>query len=216
MDGVAVKKATPAKRIGQARTVDPDHANCKALGHVLDRIGDKWTVMVVGALSKGPMRFNALLRLIDGVSHRMLTLTLRGLERDGLVKRTVYASVPPKVEYELTAVGASLVKPIRALSEWALKHQPAIETARGSNRAATEAAVVDVHRRGQWRDDETDASGRPIAQPYNLIKVPRSRPPVPVAGVQSTVRPHQWAPRCASCETATALQAVLPDRGPHG
>ena len=75
----------------------------------------------------------------------MLTLTLRALEHDGLVKRTVYASVPPKVEYELTAVGASLVTPLRALSEWALKNQPAIEAARGSNRAATEAAVVDAH-----------------------------------------------------------------------
>ena len=140
-----MKKATQAKRIGQARTVDPDHANCKALGQVLDRIGDKWTVMVVGALSKGPMCFNALLRLIDGMSHRMLTMTLQGVKHDGLVKRTVYASVPPKVEYELTAVGASLVKPLSALSEWALKHQPAIEAARGSNRSATEAAVVDAN-----------------------------------------------------------------------
>lgn len=143
------KEATQMKRTEQARTVDPDHANCKALGQVLDRIGDKWTVMVVGALSKGPMRFNALLRLIDGVSHRMLTLTLRGLEHDGLVKRTVYASVPPKVEYELTAVGSSLVKPLRALSEWALKHQPAIEAARGSSRSATEAAVVDANSRAR-------------------------------------------------------------------
>jgi DNA-binding HxlR family transcriptional regulator len=140
-----MKKATQVKRTEQARTVDPDHANCKALGQVLDRIGDKWTVMVVGALSKGPMRFNALLRLIDGVSHRMLTLTLRALEHDGLVKRTVYASVPPKVEYELTPVGSSLVKPLRALSEWALKNQPAIEAARGSNRSATEVAVVDAN-----------------------------------------------------------------------
>jgi DNA-binding HxlR family transcriptional regulator len=109
--------------------------------------------MVVGALSKGPTRFNALLRLIDGVSHRMLTLTLRGLEQDGLVKRTVYASVPPKVEYELTAVGASLVKPLRALSEWALTNQPAIQAARGSNRSATEAAVVDAnsHERATLR-----------------------------------------------------------------
>lgn len=89
-----------------------------------DRIGDKWAVMVVGALSKGPVRFNALLRLIGGVSHRMLTLTLRGLEHDGLVKRTVHPSVPPKVEYELTEVGASLVKPLRALSEWAQRNQP--------------------------------------------------------------------------------------------
>lgn len=110
-----------------------DHARCKALGRVLDRIGDKWTVMVVGALSKGPMRFNALLRLIDGVSHRMLTLTLRGLEQDGLVKRTVYPTVPPKVEYELTEIGRSLIKPLDTLSTWAQNNLPAIEAARATN-----------------------------------------------------------------------------------
>ena len=92
-------KAKKTKRVAQHRAADHEHASCKALGQVLDRIGDKWTVMVVGGLAKGPMRFNALLRLIGGVSHRMLTLTLRGLEHDGLVKRTVYPSVPPKVEY---------------------------------------------------------------------------------------------------------------------
>lgn len=107
-----------------------DHAKCKLLGQVLDRIGDKWTIMVVGALSEGPMRFNALLRLIGGVSHRMLTLTLRGLEQDGLVKRTVYPTVPPKVEYELTEIGTSLIVPLRALSAWAQKNHPAIEAAR--------------------------------------------------------------------------------------
>src|SRR5687767_8762259 len=131
-----MKKATQAKRIGQARTVASDHASCKALGQVLDRVGDKWTVMVVGGLSKGPMRFNALLRLIGGVSHRMLTLTLRGLEHDGLVKRTVYLSVPAKVEYELTDVGRSLIKPLSALSEWVQKNQPAIEAARASRKSA--------------------------------------------------------------------------------
>ena len=80
--------------------------------------------MVVGGLAKGPMRFNALLRLIGGVSHRMLTLTLRGLEHDGLVKRTVYPSVPPKVEYQLTEVGRSLIKPLSALSEWVQRISP--------------------------------------------------------------------------------------------
>ncbi|OYU41528.1 MAG: hypothetical protein CFE44_29270, partial [Burkholderiales bacterium PBB4] len=88
------------------------------------------TIMVVGALSKGPMRFNALLRLIGGVSHRMLTLTLRGLEQDGLVKRTVYATVPPKVEYELTEAGRSLIEPLSALSAWAQDNLPGIEAAR--------------------------------------------------------------------------------------
>ncbi|PTB22151.1 transcriptional regulator [Trinickia symbiotica] len=110
-----------------------DHARCKALVRVLDRIGDKWTIMVVGGLSNGPMRFNALLRLIDGVSHRMLTLTLRGLEQDGLVKRTVYPTVPPKVEYQLTDVGRSLIEPLSALSSWAQKNLPAIEAARATS-----------------------------------------------------------------------------------
>ena len=123
-------KTKKPKPIAHVSAPDHEHAQCKALGRVLDRIGDKWTVMVVGGLSKGPMRFNALLRLIDGVSHRMLTLTLRGLEHDGLVKRTVYPSVPPKVEYELTNVGASLIKPLKTLADWAQKNQPAIETAR--------------------------------------------------------------------------------------
>ena len=107
-----------------------DHADCIAVGQVLDRIGDKWTVMVVGALSKGPVRFNAIMRLIGGVSHRMLTLTLRGLERDGLVKRTAYATIPPKVEYELTEIGRSLIKPLKTLGAWALQNRPVVERAR--------------------------------------------------------------------------------------
>jgi DNA-binding HxlR family transcriptional regulator len=123
-------KAAKKKELVQPHTMEQEHANCRALGQVLDRVGDKWTVMVVGGLAKGPMRFNALLRLIGGVSHRMLTLTLRGLEHDGLVKRTVYPTVPPKVEYELTEVGRSLIKPLRGLSEWVQRNQGAIERAR--------------------------------------------------------------------------------------
>jgi DNA-binding HxlR family transcriptional regulator len=103
---------------------------CRAVGQILDRIGDKWTVMVVGALSNGPLRFNAIMREIGGVSHRMLTLTLRGLERDGLVTRTAYATIPPKVEYELTELGRSLIEPLRVLATWAVKHRPEMERAR--------------------------------------------------------------------------------------
>jgi len=128
-------KAKTTKQAVQPRAAEHEHASCKALGQMLDRVGDKWTVMVVGGLSKGPMRFNALLRLIGGVSHRMLTLTLRGLEHDGLVKRTVYPSVPAKVEYELTDVGRSLIKPLSALSVWVQKNQPAIEAARASRKS---------------------------------------------------------------------------------
>lgn len=108
----------------------PDAETCKALGNILDRVGDKWTVMVVGILSDGPMRFNALQRAVAGVSHRMLTLTLRGLERDGLVKRTAFATVPPRVDYELTKLGHSLKMPLEVLAEWVAANRAAIEHAR--------------------------------------------------------------------------------------
>ena len=117
----------------QVKTLEADEetkAECRALAQVLDRIGDKWTVMVVGVLSGGPQRFSTILRTINGVSHRMLTLTLRGLERDGLVTRTLYPTIPPKVEYELTKLGSSLIEPLRMLSAWGRKHLPAIEKAR--------------------------------------------------------------------------------------
>jgi DNA-binding HxlR family transcriptional regulator len=85
--------------------------------------------MVVGVLSHGPMRFNALQRNIPGISHRMLTLTLRGLERDGLVKRTAFATIPPRVDYELTEAGHSLTEPLKTLAAWARSHQGGIEAA---------------------------------------------------------------------------------------
>lgn len=100
---------------------DPYDRNC-ATRTVLDRIGDRWTVLVVGALREGPMRFSELSRRIDGVSQKMLTQTLRGLERDGLVTRTVHAAVPPKVEYELTTSGRTLTGPLSALDAWAREH----------------------------------------------------------------------------------------------
>lgn len=105
-------------------------ADCRAMGQVLDRIGDKWTIMVVGALSHGPMRFNALMRRIGGVSHRMLTLTLRRLERDGLVKRTAFPTIPPRVDYELTPLAHSLIEPLAALAQWGMDHRAEIEQAR--------------------------------------------------------------------------------------
>lgn len=101
-------------------------ANCKALGQILDRIGDKWTIMVVGVLSHGSMRFNALQRAIPGVSHRMLTMTLRGLERDGLVKRTSFPTIPPRVDYQLTDRGTSLQEPLKTLALWVRAEQPGI------------------------------------------------------------------------------------------
>jgi DNA-binding HxlR family transcriptional regulator len=103
---------------------------CRALGDILARIGDKWSVFVVGMLSGGPLRFNEIRRAVDGISQRMLTLTLRGLERDGLVTRTVYPTIPPKVEYELTELGATLIKTLNSLAEWARVNRKAVEASR--------------------------------------------------------------------------------------
>lgn len=122
----------------------PDPAargECRGLAQIIDRIGDKWTVMVVGHLSSGSMRFNALMRAIPGVSHRMLTLTLRGLERDGLVKRTPFATVPPRVDYELTELGRSLTGPLTALAHWAAAKRGEIEQARADYQAARTLAA---------------------------------------------------------------------------
>jgi DNA-binding HxlR family transcriptional regulator len=103
---------------------------CVAISETLGRIGDKWTVLVVELLSDGPMRFNEMRRTIGDISQRMLTLTLRGLERDGLVTRTVYPTIPPRVEYELTKLGRTLREPLGAIADWARKHRPAIADAR--------------------------------------------------------------------------------------
>src|SRR3954468_11651809 len=99
---------------------DPTSPVCRTISTLLSRIGDKWTVLVVTTLGEGSKRFNELRREIPSVSQRMLTLTLRNLERDGLVNRTVTPTIPPRVDYELTALGHSLLKPVNALSQWAL------------------------------------------------------------------------------------------------
>jgi DNA-binding HxlR family transcriptional regulator len=114
--------------------------DCRAVSGVLARIGDKWSVLIVSRLGGGSMRFNDLKRNIGGISQRMLTLTLRGLERDGLVTRTVYPSVPPRVDYELTALGRSLLVPVSALGDWALKNRGKIEEARAKFDRATAKA----------------------------------------------------------------------------
>jgi DNA-binding HxlR family transcriptional regulator len=99
----------------------PYRADCPTR-RILDRIGDRWTMLIVGALSDGDARFSQLSRRIEGVSQKMLTQTLRGLERDGLVRRTVYAEVPVRVVYGLTEAGRTLCEPLRALQEWAIAH----------------------------------------------------------------------------------------------
>ena len=104
-------------------------AGCKNVAPVLNRVGDKWSMMIVMMLTNGPMRFSELKRAIDGISQRMLTLSLRGLERDGLVSRTVTPTIPPRVDYELTELGLSLQKPICGLVGWAMDHSDAIHAA---------------------------------------------------------------------------------------
>ena len=103
---------------------------CREVIPTLARIGDKWTVMVVGALAHGPIRYNQIRRVVEGISQRMLTLTLKGLEQDGLVSRTMYPTIPPRVDYELTDLGRSLIVPLRSLHGPAVEHQPAMLAAR--------------------------------------------------------------------------------------
>ncbi|MFD4192973.1 winged helix-turn-helix transcriptional regulator [Amycolatopsis thermoflava] len=99
----------------------------RAIRRILDRIGNKWSLLVVATLDDQRMRFTELQQRIPGVSQRMLSLTLRNLERDGLVSRTAYAEVPPRVEYALTDVGRTLIEPAVRLAEWAVEHDPDIE-----------------------------------------------------------------------------------------
>ena len=115
---------------------------CRAVGSILARIGDKWSVLVVMSLGDETFRFNELKRHIDGISQRMLTLTLRGLERDGLVERTFFPTIPPKVNYALTELGRSLREPVGALGQWAIEHRGTVERSRDH-----------YDRRGKERND---------------------------------------------------------------
>ena len=108
---------------------DPANPVCRTISTLLSRIGDKWTVLVVTTLAGGSRRFNELRREIPSVSQRMLTLTLRNLERDGLVSRTVTPTIPPRVDYELTELGRSLVGPLGAIERWALDNREVIHAA---------------------------------------------------------------------------------------
>lgn len=102
----------------------------RAIRDVMSRIGDKWSLLVVATLREERLRFSELQRHIPGISQRMLTLTLRQLERDGLITRTVHAEVPPRVEYELTELGSTLIAVATTIGEWAIAHHPRIEAAR--------------------------------------------------------------------------------------
>ncbi|WP_137844410.1 helix-turn-helix domain-containing protein [Microbacterium sp. 2FI] len=113
---------------------DVDHG--RAIRDVLDRVGDKWSLLVVATLRDERLRFSELQRHIPGISQRMLTLTVRQLERDGLITRTVYAEVPPRVEYELTDLGGTLITLAMALADWAIENHPHIEESRAAYDAA--------------------------------------------------------------------------------
>jgi DNA-binding HxlR family transcriptional regulator len=114
--------------------MSPSHihvpTNCRTVTEILSRVGDKWSVQVVVQMGERPKRFNELRRSVTGISQRMLTLTLRGLERDGLVTRTVYPTIPPRVDYQLTGLGCSLLKTVRGLGEWAIQNRDEILEAR--------------------------------------------------------------------------------------
>lgn len=103
---------------------------CRAVSEVLARVGDKWTILAVNELGQGPRRFNEIRRALGSISQRMLTLTLRNLQRDGLVTRTVFPTIPPKVEYELTALGRSLLVPVSGIGLWVRQNREAIQEAR--------------------------------------------------------------------------------------
>lgn len=104
--------------------------DCRAVSDILQRVGDKWTVLVVGKLGQGPMRFNELRHAVGGISQKMLTTTLRGLERDGFVTRTIFPTIPPRVDYALTDLGGSLLEPVGALGAWARANTGKVNAAR--------------------------------------------------------------------------------------
>jgi DNA-binding HxlR family transcriptional regulator len=124
----------------------PDHfevtPQCTAVNQILARVGDKWTVWVVNHLGNGSQRFNELKRTINGISQKMLTSTLRGLERDGFVTRTVFPTIPPRVDYALTDLGRDLLVPVRALGDWAIDNEQRVSDARARFDAAHGGAAA--------------------------------------------------------------------------
>ena len=126
--------------------------DCRAVSEVLSRVGDKWTILVVSELGDGRKRFNEIRRALGSISQRMLTLTLRGLERDGLVTRTVFPTVPPRVDYELTKLGRSLLEPVSGIGLWARQNRAAIAEVAAALRCQTQI-------------------GRPLALPPSILKL---------------------------------------------
>jgi DNA-binding HxlR family transcriptional regulator len=120
------------KSLGYGKLTKGFDTECVFTREILTRVGDKWSVLVTVVLGDETKRFTELKRAIEGISQRMLTLTLRSLERDGLIKRTLYPTIPPKVEYALTPLGRTLLEPVSELAQWAQKHRADIQRARDS------------------------------------------------------------------------------------
>ena len=135
------------KQVGTLMSPRHKHVRgeCLAVREVLNRVGDKWSVLVVALLGDGKKRFSELRRTIEGISQRMLTLTLKGLERDGLITRTMYPTIPLRVEYELTKLGRSLLIPITGLGDWASQNRERIQTARERYDAENSKSQQGVH-----------------------------------------------------------------------
>jgi DNA-binding HxlR family transcriptional regulator len=115
---------------------------CRRISDILSRVGDKWTVLVIVQLREGPLRFSQIKRRLGSISQKMLTATLRALERDGFVTRTVFPSVPPRVDYELTPLGRDLLKPVSAIASWAGENADAIDRARARYDGAAKAVAA--------------------------------------------------------------------------
>jgi DNA-binding HxlR family transcriptional regulator len=132
--GARIKKEPMAKTAASPSVLEPQ---CPSR-LVLDRIADKWTALVIQILASGTMRYAELQRAIGGISQKMLTQTLRSLERDGLVRRTVHPVIPPKVEYSLTRLGRTLIEPLHALCRWSEKHLAELQANRAQAKATRE------------------------------------------------------------------------------
>jgi DNA-binding HxlR family transcriptional regulator len=127
--------------VGASANIHPAAERAVFVRGILDRIGDKWSVIVICRLGKRPHRFNELRRATDGITQRMLSSTLRGLERDGIVARTVHTTVPPSVEYSLTETGRTLLDVVQALARWTDRHVDVIRAARADYDQRTHATV---------------------------------------------------------------------------
>ncbi|HEY5223000.1 MAG TPA: helix-turn-helix domain-containing protein [Microbacteriaceae bacterium] len=140
----AQREATPEAAANHPFTpsvCDAANRDSEMIRNVLSRIGDKWTLLVVGVLQSGPLRFTVLQHRVRGISQRMLTLTLKQLERDGLASRTSYPEIPPRVEYELTTLGHTLIAPVLGLAAWASTHGNTIEANKAAFDDAREASI---------------------------------------------------------------------------